>query len=685
MEIKTKSDRKIRERYKKKEDPNLSKITKNLNLTSQKDKKYIKNREGKIGNEKSEEKTKEKKEQKEENEKDIEKEKKETKIESVKKELLINKKNQINNYKSLNYFLSDSETTVGDTLNDNSKKKYVYRKAVTKKNFSFAINNIAKNKMKESAYEKNKAISSTSLNKYINNSKKIEKTDNNINTNNNFYRKTQSLLDNYRSSSKIQNNLNKSIYFYNNLNNSIYFYNNLNKSRNYNDINCSISSFFEKNDKMINIEDLLILEEKFNEVLISVKSKNNTPNECFELLNSYQQSSIYNNFENYFKDNCSKQIIQTCISYLIYNVIICYHFSFDYIFFNTCYQYLESILELNYKSYLLLCELILLKISSNSKDNIWVDKLRKMLKNKLKHIELNNKEYIDFLMSQEKINYKNPSSNILLEIKYYSNIINKYLQLFLNSINSDNTFKNEFCLLFDFINKNNLSEDKLLYFFKSKIIRVINQNASVAGIEESSYKILIDENNIEVPYLKFPCTKKFSLVLDLDETLISFRLNPNDENKGTIRFRPYLDSFLKKVKEKYELIVFTSGTKDYADPLEDAIEQEIKYFDARLYRQHTIACGKDIVKDISRIGRDLDKIIIVENIPQNYRLQKENGILIKSFYGEDIYDNALVSLGDILIKIANEYNDVRIGIAKYKNEILDKVSTNLSKKNNIYS
>ena len=71
--------------------------------------------------------------------------------------------------------------------------------------------------------------------------------------------------------------------------------------------------------------------------------------------------------------------------------------------------------------------------------------------------------------------------------------------------------------------------------------------------------------------------------------------------------------------------------------MEDAIEQEEKYFDARLYRQHTVAYGKDIVKDISRIGRPLDKICIVENMPQNYRLQKENGILIKSFYGENAW------------------------------------------------
>ena len=67
-------------------------------------------------------------------------------------------------------------------------------------------------------------------------------------------------------------------------------------------------------------------------------------------------------------------------------------------------------------------------------------------------------------------------------------------------------------------------------------------------------------------------------------------------------------------------------------------------------------------------------------MPQNYRLQKENGILIKSFYGDDIYDTALVSLGDILIKISKEFDDVRKGIAHYKNEILNNVTSNLSKK-----
>ena len=115
------------------------------------------------------------------------------------------------------------------------------------------------------------------------------------------------------------------------------------------------------------------------------------------------------------------------VLYLIYNVIICYNFSFDISFFNTCYQYLESILEINYKSYLLLCDLISLKISSSSNGNIWVDKLRQMIKENLKHIELNNKEYISYLMQHDNINYKNPTSNNLLEIKFYNIQIEKYL------------------------------------------------------------------------------------------------------------------------------------------------------------------------------------------------------------------------------------------------------------------
>ena len=65
---------------------------------------------------------------------------------------------------------------------------------------------------------------------------------------------------------------------------------------------------------------------------------------------------------------------------------------------------------------------------------------------------------------------------------------------------------------------------------------------------------------------------------------------------------------------------------------------------------------------------------------QNFKLQKENGILISSFWGEDDNDKVLLRLGRILVSIAidmieNDYNlDIRDEIKKYKEDIIKNVS-----------
>ena len=138
---------------------------------------------------------------------------------------------------------------------------------------------------------------------------------------------------------------------------------------------------------------------------------------------------------------------------------------------------------------------------------------------------------------------------------------------------------------------------------------------------------------------------------------------------------------MDQVGKYYELIIFTAGTQEYGDLLIDAIEENKIYFEHRFYRQHTVIIGNDFVKDLSRIGRPLDKMIIVDNMPQNFRLQKENGINIKAFWGEDVNDNALTELGKILTNIAQEGGDLRNGLAKYRDEIIRKVTSNISKDN----
>ena len=134
---------------------------------------------------------------------------------------------------------------------------------------------------------------------------------------------------------------------------------------------------------------------------------------------------------------------------------------------------------------------------------------------------------------------------------------------------------------------------------------------------------------------------------------------------------------MSALENYYELVVFTAATQDYADPIINAIEQKGVNFDYRLYRIHTIIINNDFVKDLSRLGRDLSRTIIVDNMEQNYKLQPENGITIRPFWGKDINDMALYDLITILIQIAKNNMDVRDGIKLYKEDIISRVTSNI--------
>jgi len=225
----------------------------------------------------------------------------------------------------------------------------------------------------------------------------------------------------------------------------------------------------------------------------------------------------------------------------------------------------------------------------------------------------------------------------------------------------------------------NKSQNDIDILFRERIFRVDNINGSVLAsiFPKGNYKFKPEPT----PYLKTINRKPFSLILDLDETLVHFKVNPDNPNEGVLKVRPGINEFLESVDKYFELIIFTAATQEYADLLIDAVEENKIYFEHRLYRQHTVIIGNDFVKDLSRVGRPLDKIAIVDNMPQNFRLQKENGINIKAFWGEEVYDTALIDLGKILVNIAKDGGDIRDGIHKYKDDIVKKVTSNLCIKN----
>ena len=176
-------------------------------------------------------------------------------------------------------------------------------------------------------------------------------------------------------------------------------------------------------------------------------------------------------------------------------------------------------------------------------------------------------------------------------------------------------------------------------------------------------------------YLNFPSLKPYTLVLDLDETLVHV---PKKTNK--IFLRPGCRDFLHSLLPYYELILFTSSIKEYADQIINFIEIKEKYFTYCLYRENTILISDFFFKDINKLGRDIKRIIIIDDKVDNIELQYENGIAIKPYIidrnNPQDNDYVLYDLQRILIKIAKENpDDIRQSLRIYKSEIINKITS----------
>ena len=81
---------------------------------------------------------------------------------------------------------------------------------------------------------------------------------------------------------------------------------------------------------------------------------------------------------------------------------------------------------------------------------------------------------------------------------------------------------------------------------------------------------------------------------------------------------------------------------------------------------------------MNRVEKSLEKIILVDDITQNFRLQKQNRITTKPFLRDDNNDMALYDLLlPILKSIDEEGNDVRIELVKYRDENVIKINNSL--------
>ena len=208
----------------------------------------------------------------------------------------------------------------------------------------------------------------------------------------------------------------------------------------------------------------------------------------------------------------------------------------------------------------------------------------------------------------------------------------------------------------------------------------------------------------------FKENNKKIVVFELESTLVSYYIEDIDIKKGKnntlgINLRPYLKESLDIIKKDYNIIIYSSGNKNYVDAILDFIDPEHEYFSLRLYREH---CNKFIINNKIYFTKNLNifknicnlkDIIIVDCSVIGFGFFLENGIPIIPYY-DSKEDVELKLLSYYLISISSN-NDLRIALkrdigldyyfknAKEKNctnEIINNIKNeinNISPENNI--
>ncbi|CAD8076860.1 unnamed protein product [Paramecium sonneborni] len=256
-------------------------------------------------------------------------------------------------------------------------------------------------------------------------------------------------------------------------------------------------------------------------------------------------------------------------------------------------------------------------------------------------------------------------------IRKNSNVVYSLLILFVENATDNNLIQLEKILTI--IDKINLQQGtRFVKYQYDKILVHIQQ----LRLTMDSQDFQFDQEEVidcqQIPYLSK--TNKYTLVLDLDETLVHYQELVDD---GQFLVRPYAQQFLKEMSKYYEIVIFTAAQQDYADFILDLIDDE-QVIGYRLYRQHTTLVKNTYVKDINKIGRDVKRTIIIDNLAENFMFQPDNGIQIQSWYG-DQDDQALMFLSPLLIQIVEKkIPDVREALRKFRDQMLKNIEDGVS-------
>ena len=401
--------------------------------------------------------------------------------------------------------------------------------------------------------------------------------------------------------------------------------------------------------------EFVIIEEKLKNIIDEIEKNSDIISKtCFDFLNNFNESSFLTTIEKIF-DNNNLKIIQNYLKYLIFLIILLYDYCMELVIDENNKFLIQEVFSLNIENIFHLYEYTISKIKSKDPWSIIIKNIIDNFKKQKKNV----------YSSSTNINYHSIFDKIKNNTKYIRQIINR---------------------IFSFSKKIN---KKIMPFFKeleTKSFEEIKQ-FFIKNIfqKNNSYGYIYPHNlytNNKKPIQEYPNfikkdnNKKYTLFIGLEGILLNYKQEEEGEtnmNKN-IKLRPNAIMFLREIQQYYEIIVFSLCDKIKVDSLTNSLDKRKKFIDYKLNRDNFKILNDEFVLDLNKISRDLNKVVIVGNIPQIFQLFKENAINIKSYWDENLNDNILIKLIPILKNIVEEKGNVPELLLKYQDEIIKNIT-----------
>jgi len=164
-----------------------------------------------------------------------------------------------------------------------------------------------------------------------------------------------------------------------------------------------------------------------------------------------------------------------------------------------------------------------------------------------------------------------------------------------------------------------------------------------------------------------------TLVLDLESTLVSSTW----ERKYGWRHakRPGVDKFLHDMAQYYEIVLYSPSIDAIAEPVVNSLDKTGCIMH-RLYRDATHYKDGIHIKDLSRLNRNVNKMIIIDDDPEEVAFHPDNLIRVKPYTDPtDFSDDTLEKITPFLIEIAREgYTDVPSILRQYRGMDADQIA-----------